>query len=166
MRRFHRAASVAVACLSALAAAGTATAATAANTTAIGTTAPSVCSISLPIQIRSLAFQPPAVAPGQSAQAVLAAWNCTAVPQNAYAQWNGRFVSAVPGTGIPAGCPAIDPLLVPMNFPARGMLTTSIGYSVPASCTASELIVGVQIRVAGVVVAQASATLDIVPSGA
>lgn len=161
MRRFHRTASVAVACLGALAAAGTASAASAPQATpTAGTTAARVCSISLPIQIRSLAFQPPAVAPGQSAQAVLSAWNCTAVPQNAYAQWTGRFVGAEPG--IPAGCPAIDPLLVPMRFPARGLLTTSIGYSVPASCTASELVVGVQIRVGGVVVAQDSATLDIV----
>ena len=137
-----------------------------ASTVASGTAvaAPAVssgCAItSQTIAITGLAFQPPAVAPGQTSQATLSAVNCTGVTQQASAEWLGRFVGTAPG--IPAGCPAIDPLLLQMNFPPHGQLTGTVGYLVPGSCTATGLVVTVEILQSGKVVAQRSAELTIV----
>ena len=127
---------------------------------ATATAAPSTCVVSAqPIQITGLVFQPPVVAAGQTSQAVLSAVNCTDVAQQASAEWLGRFVGSAP---IPPGCPVIDPLLQSLNFPPHGQLTSSVGYLVPFSCTATALVVTVEILQNGKVVTQASATLRIV----
>jgi hypothetical protein len=135
-----------------------------ASATAVAAPAPSVsstCAVSSQtIQITSLAFQPRTVFPGQTSQATLSAVNCTGVAQQASAEWLGRFVGSV--TGIPPGCPAIDPFLQPMNFPPLGQLTTTVGYLVPGSCTATGLVVTVEILQNGKVVTQGSAELGIV----
>jgi hypothetical protein len=151
MRRFVWIVSavVALGCASTVAAA-TATAAPAVTST---------CVSSQPIQITSLVFQPPVVAAGQTSQAILSAVNCTDVAQQASAEWLGRFVGSSP---IPPGCPVIDPILLPLNFPPHGQLTSSVGYLVPFSCTATELVVTVEILQNGKVVTQASAILRIV----
>lgn len=131
--------------------------------TATATAAPAVtstCAVSSqPIQITSLAFQPPVVAAGQTSQAILSAVNCTDVAQQASAEWLGRFVGLSP---IPPGCPVIDPILLPLNFPPHAQLTSTVGYLVPFSCTATELVVTVEILQNGKVVTQASAILRIV----
>ena len=85
--------------------------------------------------------------------------HCTDVAQQASAEWLGRFVGSAP---IPPGCPVIDPLLQSLNFPQHGQLTSSVGYLVPFSCTATALVVTVEILQNGKVVTQASATLRIV----
>jgi len=122
---------------------------------------PRACAVSSQtIQITGLVFQPPTVAPGQTSQATVSAVNCTAVSQQASAEWLGRFVGSAPG--IPAGCPVLDPLLQPMNFPPRGRLTGTVGYLVPGSCTATGLVVTVEILQNGTVVTQRSAQLTIV----
>jgi hypothetical protein len=161
VRRFRRTASAALACAAALA--GTTATAAAASTAAaahVPAVTGKVCTTTQTIQITNLFFQPPAVAPGHSSQAILSAVNCTALPQSASAQWAGRFVGPTPG--IPAGCPVIDPIALPMSFPPNGQLTSTIGYLVPASCTATSLVVTVTISQQGTVVAQRSARLAII----
>ena len=97
---------------------------------------------------------------GQASTATAAVVNCTAQVQQASAQWMGRFVNAT-GTGFPAGCPVIDPLMLPLTLPPFSSASSSIGYSVPASCTANELVVTGEILQQGKVVAQRSADLII-----
>jgi len=157
MRRFVwiMSAVVALGCASVVASA-TASAAPAPSAPAVTST----CAVSSqPIQITGLAFQPPVVAAGQTSQATLSAVNCTDVAQQASAEWLGRFIGSAP---VPPGCPVIDPILLPLNFPPHGQLTSSVGYLVPFSCTATALVVTVEILQNGKVVTQASATLRIV----
>ena len=152
---------VAVALLSAAAVSvGCAEVAAAATAPTAPAPAPAACTSAQIIKITQLAFHPPAVAPGQIATAVLSAVNCTNQTQQTSATWSGRFLGA--STGIPAGCPAIDPLALPMNFAPHAQLTGSVGYLVPASCTATDLQVTVLIYKQGVLLAQRSADLPII----
>jgi hypothetical protein len=155
MRRSTLAASVVLAC---------AAAATSAGGAAFAAQAPAAagtpCSTTQTIQISSLIFQPPAVHPGQTSTATATAVNCTAQTQQASVQWWGHFVSAT-GTGIPPGCPAVDPLLLPLTLAPFGSATSSVGYYVPPSCTANAFIVTVEVLQNGKIVAQRNATLII-----
>src|SRR6185369_5782425 len=69
-------------------------------------------------EIVSLTFDPPAIAAGDTVQATVTAQNCTSTAQSGGVQWYGRFTG--PGGGIPAGCIAMDPLIVPLTLPAGG----------------------------------------------
>jgi len=119
------------------------------------------CATSTVIEIQSFAFSPPSVPPGGSSTATLTALNCTAQTQQTSEIWSGRFTG--PGVGIPPGCPAIDPLAMPVSFPPNGTVSTHITYLVPPSCTASQLVVTVTIDGrSGVVLARGTAVLMIV----
>ncbi len=74
--------------------------------------------------------------------------------------WFGRF--AGPGTGIPPGCPVIDPISLPANFAPYGRVSSHVGYAVPQSCTATKLRVTVKIDKNGGVVAKKTAILKII----
>jgi hypothetical protein len=113
------------------------------------------------IKITKLAFTPPAVAPGGESTAKLTARNCTGARQKTTAVWLGKF--AGPGRGIPAGCPAIDPLPRAANFGAHATLHSKVSYAVPAACTATRLEVTVKIDKHGTVLAKKTADLAIVP---
>lgn len=156
MRRSALAASVVLTCATVVSSVGAGAASAAQSPATAGTP----CSSTQPILISSLTFQPPAVHPGSSSTATANVVNCTAQTQQASAQWMGRFVSAS-GTGFPAGCPVIDPLLLPVNLPPHGSATSSVGYLVPSGCTANALIVTVEILQQGKVITQRSATLII-----
>jgi hypothetical protein len=156
VRRFIRTVSVTVACLASSLAISTAAAGAAQAPAA----APAACATSQTIQITSLAFQPPAVAPGGTSQATASLLNCTAQQQKASAEWLGSWVSA---TGaFPPGCPAIDPLLLGVTLAPHAQATSTVGYLVPSSCTAAALVVTVKIIQNGTVIAQRSATLEII----
>lgn len=128
-------------------------------TAAQAATTTGTCASAQIVLLDDLAFQPQAVSPGQMSRATLSAVNCTAQPQQTAAEWLGRFVGSSPG--IPPGCPAYDPLVLAMNFPAHGRLDGSVGYLVPGPCTAAGLVVTVKILQNGTVVAQRSAQLAI-----
>ena len=67
-----------------------------------------------------------------------------------------------PGTS-PPGCPVIDPIAIAVTFPPDGSATSSVQYSVPASCTATQLIVSADIYgTNGVLYAHGIATLQII----
>lgn len=156
MRRSALAASVLLACATAVSGVGAATA-SAAQAPA---TAGALCSTTQTIQISSLAFQPPAVYPGQVSTATATVTNCTAQVQQASVQWYGRFISST-GTTFPPGCPALDPVAFGVTLSPFGSASSSLGYLVPASCTANGLVVTVSVFQQGKVVAQRSTELVI-----
>jgi hypothetical protein len=110
------------------------------------------------VVIAQLRFHPHVVPPGASSTAVLVADNCTARRLTTSVQWEGRYVG--PGPGLPPGCPAIDPIAMPADFPPHGSLTSSVTYTVLAGCRASSLRVTAMIRgSSGRLLAQESARL-------
>jgi hypothetical protein len=111
---------------------------------AVSSPAQAACAGTGAAEIVSLTFDPPAVAAGDSVRATVTAQNCTATAQTASVQWYGRFTA--PGGGIPAGCIAMDPLVVQLALPAGGTASTSITYRTFASCSATGLDVNVQLR--------------------
>jgi hypothetical protein len=136
---------------------------TAASGTAVAQAA--ACPVSGVIEITSFAFNPPAVIPGGSSRATLTAQNCTDQTVAASETWFGQFVGPSVGTpgNPPPGCPVIDPIALPVTFPPNGAVTSSVGYLVPASCTATQLIVTVNIYgTNGVLYAHGTATLQII----
>lgn len=87
------------------------------------------------VQVVSFAFTPATVSPGQTATATLVLQSCTGAAQQDSVQWYGRFSDA--NNTIPAGCPAIDPIIRPAPVPATGQFTGTMSFLVPASCTAA-----------------------------
>lgn len=153
MRKLLTSAAAAVCAAGALAiTAPAAHAAPAAPTTCTGT-----------IQIGSFAFAPAQVAPGQSSTVTLAARNCTRKSQQVSIMTVARFVGAT--TGIPAGCPVIDPLPpTRVTIAPRASYSQSTTYSVFTGCTATSLEATVRITdaVAGTLLATQTARLAIV----
>jgi hypothetical protein len=122
---------------------------------------PAACATSTVIEIAHFAFNPPAVPPGGSSTATLTALNCTGQTQQTSEVWSGRF--AGPNPGIPPGCPVIDPVTLAASFPPHGTVSTSRTYLVPSSCTATQLIVSVNIDgKTGTVLAHGTAILEII----
>jgi hypothetical protein len=116
------------------------------------------------IQITSLTFNQQQGTPGQIVTATVVAQNCTDQPQQASVLFLGRFIG--PSAGIPAGCPAIDPLPPQQaSFAAGGTYTASLGYRLFPSCTATALRVTVRFTDStGAVLATQSADLPITPA--
>jgi len=84
------------------------------------------------------AFVPASVSPGGQSGEHLTIMNCGSSPLTLHLQWTARW-SGVDGSTVPAGCPIYDPLLTAMTIPAGGRTAASLGYSVPAGCTATSL---------------------------
>jgi hypothetical protein len=112
------------------------------------------------IRINSLAFDPAEVSPGGFSDAVLTATNCTGLSQDVTEQWSGRWLAAS-ATGLPTGCPVIDPLIRRVAFEPYAQVSTDLGYTVFPGCTADVLRVTVTLSEAGTQLAQASANLII-----
>jgi hypothetical protein len=96
------------------------------------------------VRIAGLAFTPPSVAPGGASAANLTLQNCTPSPEAVTATWLGRFVG--PSGGIPTGCPVLDPLLQKAALGPYGDFHSAVTYTVPASCTATQLQVTVRVQ--------------------
>lgn len=127
-----------------------------------GGASPAPCTTASPIAIDGFAFSPAIVARGQSSTATLAAHNCTALTQVVSETWYGKYIGS--GTGIPAGCPVIDPFVRSVTFAPFASVSTGTRYSTFASCTASALQITVKLaNSSGVALGQATATLTIVP---
>ncbi len=114
------------------------------------------------IQITQLAFSPPITGPGQST-AGLAARNCTHRTQQVTVTWFASFTGS--GTGIPAGCPAMDPFPQQENFTRHGKISLTLVYEVPL-CPAAQLQLTVQIAQNGSILAEQTASLSIVEPSA
>ncbi len=116
-----------------------------------------------PVQVTSLTFNPVKIQPGQGSTLTMTAQNCTAQEQQASFFTYGRFYRGT-DTGIPPGCPVIDPLPPRTVTIAPGAtFTATQGYSTFASCTADRLDGTVSLTV-GSVTTHATATLLIAPA--
>lgn len=116
------------------------------------------------VQISSLTFSPAQASPGQTATVTVVAQNCTTQPQQVSFMFTARFVGA--STGIPAGCPAIDPLPPQQaTIPAGGTFTNALSYPVFSGCTATALQVTARFTdTTGTVLATQTASLPIAPA--
>ncbi|MHA6764972.1 hypothetical protein [Streptacidiphilus sp. PAMC 29251] len=130
-RRVRRVSAAAAACLGLLVgAAGVASAAPSSSAGAsAGVNAVSPTACSGVVQITAFAFHPPRVPAGQTSPAELTLKNCTAATQQVNETWLGRFSGS--STGIPAGCPVLDPFLRPVTLAPHAKTTTSTTYNYP-----------------------------------
>jgi cellulase/cellobiase CelA1 len=100
-----------------------------------GSVTPAACTGT--VQITSMVFSPPAVTAGQGSTVTLTTQNCTSQTQTTSETWFGQFLGS--GTGIPAGCPAIDPIALPATYAPNETRTRAFTFSTFASCTATML---------------------------
>lgn len=107
-----------------------------------------------------LAFDSPSVMRGQIATAHLLARNCTGASVSTELIWTGRFLGS--STGIPPGCPAIDPLAKQVTFAPFGQFTDTFGVLIFPSCTATAFSATATFSSAGTVLATATAQVAIV----
>lgn len=90
------------------------------------------------VHIVSLTFDPQSVQPGQSSVTTTVVRNCTGQSQSFSVMTTARFLGAT--SGIPAGCPVLDPLPPQQVTLAAGdTWTGTIGYSVFSGCSATAL---------------------------
>ncbi len=115
------------------------------------------------IVIDGLRWVPATVHPGASSTAVLTARNCTKQTRNVTLTWLGRFAGS--GSGIPAGCPAIDPLAKQVTFAPLATVHQKLSFMIFPGCTATSLVETARLTAAsGKVLASRSATLHITPA--
>lgn len=114
------------------------------------------------ISISQFAFNPASVPAGQTSTLSLAAQNCTSQTLQGQTIWYGQYTW--PGSGIPPGCPAIDPVAIPYTLaPGALSTTTRLDGDTISGCLATGLQVTVEFTVSNVgTVAQATAGLTIV----
>ncbi|WP_405591760.1 hypothetical protein [Streptomyces sp. NBC_01190] len=110
------------------------------------------------IRINDLTFDPARVTAGETSDLTLDATNCTGQSQAVTETWAGTWLSATT-TGVPAGCPVIDPLPRQVTFAPHARTSTVTGYLVFAGCAAAGLRGTVTIEQAGVQLARQSAVL-------
>lgn len=144
----------------ALAFAGSAEAGTAPSHGALSPAAGCSSASTLPIELNSFTFVPATAAPGGQSAAILVTTNCTNLSVATSQTWLGQWLSAS-GTGIPSGCPVIDPLARAADYSPGQERVDSTGYTVPSGCTANALKVTVRINSGSTTILTASATLSI-----
>ena len=105
---------------------------------------PLACTTATPVELDGFAFAPPEVTPGNSATADLITTNCTSGTLNTEEEWLGQWLPLT-GTGLPAGCPVIDPFIRPVTYAPGQELAENTTYLVPAGCKAAGLAVTVKI---------------------
>ena len=148
-----------------LAASGPAAAAAGADARAA---APEACTTTTAIELGGFAFAPSEVTPGNSATADLITTNCTGAALATEEEWTGQWLSPT-GTGLPSGCPVIDPLVREVTYAAGQELAENTTYEVPVGCQAAELAVTVRISTStgtDVLTATADLRIEQVSSGA
>lgn len=153
--------------LTALVLCGTGTAAAASGTAASGGTAsgasPAACTGEISL---TQSFTQPSYTPGQTATVDLTVVNCSAQSVTANLIPYGRFIDS--GNNIAPGCPAIDPLELPVTIAANATYTTSFGYMVFSTCTAIsfQAVDTFYDATSGAQLAQGTASVPIVQSAA
>lgn len=128
---------------------------------AIAAATAQLCATPGEIAIQHFAFNPAVIPRGGESVATLTAMNCTNQSLSATETWVGYFVG--PNGSVASGCPALDPLVENVAVPPNGTFVSSVRYTVPASCTATQLIVIADIYAgSGVPRVQGTAVLNIV----
>jgi hypothetical protein len=125
---------------------------------------PSICSGVL--RVNGFVFDPPSILVGKSSAAALTVTNCTRQSQAVTEAWTGRFGGdSSSGTGIPPGCPGLDPLPRPVTLGPHERVTTTTTYMAFTGCTATRLTVTVVITQGGIQLARKSTDLVIDQGG-
>jgi hypothetical protein len=120
---------------------------------------PSICSNVL--WVKGFVFDPPSIPAGTSSAAELTVMNCTGQSQAVTETWTGRFsADSSSGTGIPPGCPVLDPYPSAVTFGPHEKIITHTTYTTFAGCTATRLTVTVTITQSGTQLASTSAVLE------
>jgi Cellulose binding domain len=114
------------------------------------------------VAIQQLSFNPPAVPAGQRSTLTLVLANCTNQPIQGGITSYGRYTWAG-GSGIPPGCPAIDPISYPYSIAAGGTFThTEQQGDTFQSCPATGLTWTMNVTVNGVTGTAATASANLV----
>jgi hypothetical protein len=111
------------------------------------------------VRITSFGWQPSDVRPGDSATVAVTAQNCKHRELSASVEWIGQYAGI--GTGLPDGCPVIDPVSTPVTLPSKDSARAQLGFNILPGCSATGLTETVRLLSNGTVLATASATLTI-----
>ncbi|HEV2345382.1 MAG TPA: cellulose binding domain-containing protein [Actinocrinis sp.] len=106
---------------------------------AVGGTSAAAASCTGTIDITQISMTPASVTPGQGATMNFTAVNCTSQSVTTNLIEYGRFLGPGSSTGVPQGCPVIDPIAPSVTFAPNGTYTGTIGFQVFSGCTATSL---------------------------
>jgi hypothetical protein len=113
------------------------------------------------IAISQFSFSPGTVPAGQTSTLTLVLRNCTNQTVQGSSTWYPTFTWA--GTGLPPGCPVMDPVSFNYSMAPGGTSTATLGLGDPiASCRATGIQATVNVYVNGVTGAAATATANLV----
>jgi Cellulose binding domain len=113
------------------------------------------------IAISQFSFSPGTVQAGQTSTLSLVLRNCTNQTVQGSSTWYPEFTWA--GTGLPPGCPVMDPVSFNYSMAPGGTSTATLGLGDPlASCQATGIQATVTVYVNGVTAAAATATANLV----
>jgi hypothetical protein len=113
------------------------------------------------IAISQFAFSPVTVPVGQTSTLTLVLRNCTSQALQGSSTWQPAFTGA--GTGLPPGCPVLDPVSFSYSMAPGSTSTATLGLGDPiASCQATGIQATVNVLVNGVTGTAATATANLV----
>lgn len=112
------------------------------------------------IAVQQFSFNPATVQAGQSSTATLILQNCTSQTVQGSTTWYGRFTGS--GSGIPPGCPALDPYVMPYTIAAGSTTTLTLPTFTNQGCQATGLQMTVNLSENGVTGTVATATANLV----
>ncbi|NUP50242.1 MAG: hypothetical protein HOW97_23480 [Catenulispora sp.] len=121
------------------------------------------CTSAIGFTVDRLDFSPAAVAPGQLSTATLVLQNCTGQTVAGSTTWMPRLTWS--GSGLPPGCPVMDPVAFPYSIAPGATATTTLQLGDPiASCPATGLLLTVNVYETGMTnpVYTAAANLGII----
>jgi hypothetical protein len=113
------------------------------------------------IAISQFSFSPPSVPVGQNSTLTLVLRNCSSQARQGSSIWMPKFTGA--STGLPPGCPVLDPVAFSYMMPAGGTSTATLQLGDPiATCPATGIQATVNVDVDGVTGTAATATANLV----
>jgi hypothetical protein len=117
------------------------------------------------IAINQFSFNPASVPVGQTSTLTLVLQNCGSQAVQGSSIWQPTFTWS--GTGLPPGCPVMDPVSFSYSLQPGATTTQTLGLDDPiASCLATGIKATVNVTVSGVTGTAATATANLVIAGA
>jgi len=126
-------------------------------TPAVADPVPPACT---PPQTTDLALDPDTVLVGDATTATMVVQNCSPDPEPVTATWTGRFLG--PYSGIPVGCPVIDPLDQQATLAPYSESHLVLTYKVPSACRALMLLIIVRVQQDATILDEGAAALRII----
>jgi len=113
------------------------------------------------VAVSQFSFSPGTVQVGQVSTLTLVLQNCGSQTLQGSSIWGFKFTGA--GTGLPPGCPVLDPVAFGYSMAPGGTSTATLGLDDPiASCQATGIQATANVNVNGVTGTVASATANLV----